>query len=150
VWLNCAQFVDATSGEALPLTCLDVGGGTPVLFGRRLSSKLLIAFFLRGELFEFNFSKFWTGSRQSFECTVESDKVRWRISAKTFTHRIEIDFSCPTEEMLLMNYENPDGVKNHHSLWNGGTARGTVRLFERDRLVGEFLGSRGGGEYGAY
>ena len=150
VWLNCAQFVDAASGEALPLTCLDVGGGTPVLFGRRLSSKLLIAFFLRGELFEFNFSKFWTGSRQSFECTVESDKVRWRISAKTFTHRIEIDFWCPTEEMLLMNYENPDGVKNHHSLWNGGTARGTVRLFERDRLAGEFLGSRGGGEYGAY
>ena len=47
-----------------------------------------------------------------------------------------------------MNYENPDGGKNHHSLWNGGTARGTVRLFERDRLVGEFLGWRGGGEYG--
>ncbi|MCH9706302.1 MAG: hypothetical protein K0U48_01975, partial [Actinomycetia bacterium] len=80
----------------------------------------------------------------------ESGKVRWRISAKTFTHRIDIDFWCPTEEMLLMNYENPDGGKNHHSLWNGGTARGTVRLFERDRLVGEFLGSRGGGEYGAY
>ena len=94
--------------------------------------------------------KFWTGSRQSFECAVEPDKVRWRISAKTFTHRIEIDFWCPAEEMLLMNYENPDGVKNHHSLWNGGTARGTVRLFQRDRLIGEFLGSRGGGEYGAY
>jgi len=150
VWLNCASFVDAASGEDLPLTCLDVGGGTPVLFGRRLSSKLLIAFYLRGTLYEFNFSKFWTGARQQFTCDVDGDHIRWRITARTFSHRIEIDFSCPKDEMLFMNYENPDGVKNHHSLWNGGTAEGSVRLFERDRLIGEFLGTRGGGEYGIY
>jgi hypothetical protein len=52
--------------------------------------------------------------------------------------------------MLLMNYENPDGVKNHSNLWNGGTASGSVRLHKRDQLVGEFLGTRGGGEYGVY
>ena len=150
VWLNCAQFVDASSGEQLPLTCLDVGGGTPVLFGRRLSSKLLIAFFLRGRLYEFNFSKFWTGAKQQFRCDDDVDQIRWRISGSTFTHRIEIDFSCPKDEMLLMNYENPDGVKNHSKLWNGGTASGSVRLYERDQLVGEFLGTRGGGEYGVY
>jgi hypothetical protein len=148
--LNCAQFVDATSGEKLPLTCLDVGGGTPVLFGQRLSSKLLIAFYLQGHLYEFNFSKFWTGARQHFSCDVELDKIHWKISARTFSHRIDIDFSCPKNEMLFMNYENPDGEKMHTSLWNGGTAKGSVRLFNRNGLIGEFFGTRGGGEYGVY
>lgn len=150
IWLNCANFIDTSTGEPLPLTCLDVGGGTPVLFGRRLPSKLLVAFYLRGELFEFNFSKFWTRARQQSVCEADGDDVRWRISAQASGHRIEIDFSCPKSEMLRMNYENPDGLHQHTELWNGGTARGFVRLFKGERLIGEFSGRNGGGEYGRF
>ena len=56
--------------------------------------------------------------------------------------------------MLNVNYENPDGKKRHNSLWNGGYAAGTIRLWEKqegawvevDTLDGEY----GGCEYGEY
>ncbi len=154
IWLNCASFTRVGDGEPLPMTCLDVGGGTPVVFGRRLSRRLIIGFFLEGRLYDFNFSKFWTRPGQRFACTVSGDEVTWQVEAWTTAARIEISFSCPRQEMLLMNYENPDGQRNHRQLFNGGNARGTVRLFERrrgeERLVGEFAGIHGGGEYGEY
>ncbi len=154
IWLNCANFIRMGSDEPLPLTCLDVGGGTPIVFGRRLRRKLIIGFFLEGRLFDFNFSKFWTRPGQRFECTTEGDSITWEIEAWTRSARIEIEFSCPKNEMLFMNYENPDGEHNHRELWNGGNTRGTVRIFSRKRgretLIGEFAGAHGGGEYGEY
>jgi tocopherol cyclase len=119
-----------------------------------LRRKLIIGFFLEGKLFDFNFSKFWTRPGQRFECRTEGDFVTWNIQAWTRKARIEIQFACPKDEMLFMNYENPNGERNHRQLWNGGNARGTVRIFSRsgphERLVGEFIGTHGGCEYGEY
>jgi tocopherol cyclase len=154
VWLNCANFTRVGSSDLLPTTCLDVGGGTPIVFGRRLRRKLIIGFFLEGKLFDFNFSKFWTRPGQRFECRTEGDFVTWNIQAWTRKARIEIQFACPKDEMLFMNYENPNGERNHRQLWNGGNARGTVRIFSRsgprERLVEELIGTHGGCEYGEY
>jgi hypothetical protein len=33
--------------------------------------------------------------------------------------------------MLNVNYENPDGVKRHNQLWNGGFASGSVTLYKK-------------------
>lgn len=154
IWLNCANFTRLADSEPLRLTCLDVGGGTPIVFGRRLQRKLIIGFFLEGKLYDFNFSKFWTRPGQHFTCLDVGDAVSWEIEAWNRSARIEISFTCPKSEMLLMNYENPDGEHNHRTLWNGGNARGTVRLFakqaNRERLIGEFAGTHGGGEFGQY
>ncbi len=154
IWLNCANFTAAGSDKVLPLTCLDVGGGTPIVFGRRLRRKLIIGFYLEGRLYDFNFSKFWTRPGQRFDCRADGEVVSWEIEAWTTRARIEIAFTCPKSEMLFMNYENPDGERNHRELWNGGNARGIVRLYERksgqESLIGEFHGSHGGGEFGQY
>ncbi len=154
VWLNCNNFVDAASGEPLSLTSLDVGGAGPVVLGHALPRRLLIAFYLNGKLHEWNFSKFWKGSKQTFACPEFPDRVEWNIEAWDRKEKIEIHFSCPRDTMIKVNYENPDGEKRHNRLWNGGYAAGSLKLFERDgkswKQAGEYKGSLGGCEYGEY
>ena len=154
VWLNCNNFVDRATGKTLPRTSLDVGGAQPVVFGISLPRRLLIAFYHEGELFEFNFSKVWTGPHQVFDCPVTDEKVEWNITAWNNKGKIEIHFSCPRDTMLNVNYENPDGLKRHNQLWNGGYASGSVTLYRKIdgeyRKVGDFDGELGGCEYGEY
>jgi hypothetical protein len=154
VWLNCNNFRSERTGERLARTSLDVGGVLPRLFGVALPRRVVIAFYLEGELYEFNFSKAWTLPRQKLYCAVGKERVVWQITASTNKAKIEIDFSCPLDHMLRFNYENPDGAKNHNELWNGHHASGTVKLYRRTaagfKLIDTFLGEMGGCEYGKY
>ncbi len=154
VWLNCNNFTSAKTGKRLGTTSLDVGGAQPVVFGVSLPRRLLVAFRHEGKLHEFNFSKFWTGSKQRFDCPVTEEKVEWNVEAWTRRERIVIHFACPRAGMLNVNYENPDGKKRHNFLWNGGYAAGSVTLFAREgaewKEIDRFDGELGGCEYGEY
>ncbi|MDP2792308.1 MAG: tocopherol cyclase family protein [Rectinemataceae bacterium] len=154
VWLNCNNFKSRITGKRLTRTSLDVGGAQPVVFGVSLPRRLLVAFYHEGELHEFNFSKFWTGSTQRFDCPVTDEKVEWNIDAWTRKAKIEIRFSCPRSTMLNVNYENPDGDKRHNALWNGGFASGYVKLSRKTTSgweeIDTFDGELGGCEYGEY
>ena len=52
--------------------------------------------------------------------------------------------------MLLVNYESPDGAKRHNRLWNGGNGKGTIQLFEGERLIDRIHAENIGCEYGEY
>ncbi|MBL8966894.1 MAG: hypothetical protein JNG85_07790 [Spirochaetaceae bacterium] len=156
IWLNCNNLRSEKTGKLLERTSLDLGGAQPVAFGVSLPRRLLVAFHHEGEFYEWNFSKFWKGSRQRFDCPVTADKVEWNVDAEDPRTRIEIRFSCPRATMLNVNYENPDGEKRHNALWNGGYASGTIRLWRRGgrgaawEEVDCFHGELGGCEYGEY
>ena len=154
VWLNCNNFRSERTGEKPALTSLDVGGARPRFFGVSLPRRLLIAFYHEGKLYEFNFSKLWKQPKQEFHCAVESSVAVWEITASTTDAKIEISFTCPLDHMMKFNYENPDGEKNHNTLWNGHHASGTVKLYGKTasgyELIDTFFGEMGGCEYGEY
>jgi hypothetical protein len=56
--------------------------------------------------------------------------------------------------MLFINYESPDGQKNHNHLWNGGNGWGTIKLYDKKDdelvLVDEVEATHIGCEYGEY
>jgi hypothetical protein len=151
VWLNCNDFVREGTGEKADAS-LDVGGAKPVAFGLKMPRNLLVAFYLDGKMYEFNFSKFWTKPKVGFECGTEGDFVTWSIDAVRGEDKLELRFRCSKKGMLKVNYENPDGMRFHRELWNGGFASGTARLYSRDgggwRLVEALEGKFGGCEYG--
>ena len=60
------------------------------------------------------------------------------------------DIRCDKKDMLLINYEAPDGKKLHNRLWNGGNGKGRVRLYHRGRLVDDIICRNVGCEYGEY
>lgn len=154
VWLSSNDLVSKITGQRLTNSVFEVGGGNPKVFGIALGRKLLGQFYYEGRDYEFNFSKFWTGSRTFFDCTETEDQILWKVVQTTFAARMEVEITCPKAEMLLINYESPDGYKRHNRLWNCGNGRGTVRLYERQRggwhLVDEVAAGSVGCEYGVY
>ncbi len=154
VWLNCNNFKSDVTGAQLDNTSLDVGGGKPLVFGMSLGERVIIAFYYEGDLYEFNFSKFWTNTHEQVNCGVRENEVFWNIAAWNPEAAIEISFTCPKSHMQLFNYENPLGQKNYTELWNGGYASGTVRFYKKHGLnyllIDKLEGSLGGCEFGKY
>jgi len=154
VWLSSWNLTSENTGKKLDNSVFDVGGGRPKVFGIPLNKKLLSAFWYEGRPFEFNFSKFWTGCRTKFDCKETDSEVVWHIHQETFKAAVDYDITCAKNEMLLINYEAPDGTRRHTRLWNGGTGKGTVKLYAKkfgrripvDTLRAENVGC----EYGEY
>ena len=154
VWLSSCNLVSTRTNERLRNSAFDIGGGRPKVGPVALDRKLLGCINYEGCAYEFNFSKLWTGSTTEFDCWETDDALYWHVLQQTRTARLVTDITCPKDEMLLVNYESPDGAKRHNRLWNGGTGVGRVQLFEkRDgdfALVDDLRASCVGCEYGEY
>ena len=106
------------------------------------------------ESYEFNFSKFWTLTHTEFNCLETEREIIWHVEQKTPLHRMVTDITCEKKDMLLINYEAPDGKKRYSRLWNGVNCKGTVELYEcrvcGDRLIDKVQAQNVGCEYGEY
>ena len=154
VWLSSNNLKSMVSGKKLENSVFNIGGGRPKVFFLALNRKLLGEFYYEGKDYEFNFSKFWTGSTTKFDCWETDDALFWHVEQQTFKARLVTDVTCPKSEMLLVNYESPDGAKRHNRLWNGGTGVGRVQLFEKRGgtfvLIDDLRAATIGCEYGEY
>ena len=126
VWLSSNNLTINITGKKLTNSVFNIGG----VGNLELERKLLAAFYYEGESCEFNFSNFWT---------LTQTEIIWHVEQKTPLHRMVTDITCEKKDMLLINYESPDGEKRHNRLWNGGNGKGTVELYEfrvgRDKLI---------------
>ena len=79
--------------------------------------------------------------------------MRWRVDAGHGRAAIAIDFCCAKADMLDLGVVDPLGRRLHRPLHNGGTGRGEVRLWRRQRdgwrLTTHLEGRWAGCEYGA-
>lgn len=154
VWLSSNHLYSKKTGEQLKNSVFNIGGGRPKIGHLALERKLLAAFYYEGNSYEFNFSKFWTLTKTRFECHETSDSVVWHVDQITPLHRMVTDITCLKKDMLLINYEAPNGAKRHNRLWNGGNGKGTVRLYRlhpgREELIDEVEALNVGCEYGEY
>lgn len=154
VWLSSNDLISKATGKRLHNSVFEIGGGNPKAFGIALGRKLLGQFYYEGQDYEFNFSKFWTGSRTHFDCRETDTHIIWHVVQTTFRAKMIVDITCRKADMLLINYESPDGYKRHTRLWNGGTGQGTVKLYHRRhgrwRLTDQVYANHVGCEYGEY
>lgn len=154
VWLSSSNLVSKITGKRLHNSAFEIGGGRPKIFGLSLNRKLLGQFYYEGTVYEFNFSKFWTGSRTVFDCRETDQQILWKVTQTTFKGKMEAKIICKKEEMLLINYESPDGYKRHTRLWNCGNGFGTVKLWKRKKgkwvLIDAMHTESVGCEYGEY
>lgn len=154
VWLSSCNLVSKISGKQLKNSAFDIGGGRPKVFGASLDRKLLIDFYYESKEYEFNFSKFWTLTRTKFKCNETEDSIIWKVKSQNKDAVIEVLVTCKKEEMLLVNYEAPNGLKLHNRLWNGGTGTGIIKLYRKEKnqlvLIDEISAKNIGCEYGEY
>lgn len=154
VWLASNDLLSGKTGNRLRNSAFDIGGGRPKVAGIPLDRQLLGQIIYEGRSYEFNFSKPWTGSATEFACHETDNEVVWHVQQDTKEARLITDVRCPKSEMLLVNYEAPDGSKRHNRLWNGGTGTGRVQLFRKKgvkmQLVDDIRAASIGCEYGEY
>lgn len=150
VWLSSNDLISMHTGKRLNNSVFDIGGGCPKIGRIALKRKLLSAILYEGKGYEFNFSKFWTFCRTEFECKETESQIIWHVDQRTILSRMITDITCEKKDMLLINYEAPNGKKRHNRLWNGGNGRGTVKLYHKGILVDEIKAEHVGCEYGEY
>ena len=151
MWLSSNNLTSEISGKKLTDSVFDIGGGRPKIGHLALPRKLLSAFWYEGKPYEFNFSKAWTRVHTEFDCKETDTLIIWHVDQRSTSGRMITDVTCEKKDMLLVNYESPDGAKRHNRLWNGGNGIGTIQLFDRhgtlvDRIHAENIGC----EYGEY
>ena len=154
VWLASSDLTSRLTGEKLAGSAFDIGGGRPKVFGIALERKLLSAFLYKGREYEFNFSKFWTGTGTRFSSEETEDEILWHVRQENLHAVMDTQVSCKKKDMLLINYEAPDGSKRHNRLWNGGNGIGRVRLYRKSLrglvLLDDIDAGHIGCEYGEY
>ena len=154
VWLSSNCLRSKLSGKMLENSVFDIGGGRPKVYFVPLDRRLLGVFWYEGKEYDFNFSHVWLNVKTEFSFAEEDELVHWHVRQENTHAVMESDISCRKKEMLLVNYEAPDGSKRHNRLWNGGTGFGTIRLYEKKEgktvLLDEIEASHIGCEYGEY
>ena len=151
VWLSSCNLTSEISGKKLKDSVFDIGGGRPKIGPLALPRKLLSAFWYEGKPYEFNFSKAWTGVHTEFDCRETDTQIVWHVDQRSASGRMVTDITCEKKDMLLVNYESPDGARRHNRLWNGGNGVGTIQLFDpHGNLVDRIHAENVGCEYGEY
>ena len=150
VWLSSNDLTSKLTGKKLENSVFDIGGGCPKIGPIKLKRKLLSAYWYEGKGYEFNFSKFWTFTRTKFNCKETDTQIIWHVEQKTWRNRMVTDISCDKKDMLLINYESPNGKKLHNRLWNGGNGKGEISLYHNGKLVDKVIAKHVGCEYGEY
>lgn len=128
--LNSGALFSDRTGKALRHSVLSLNGCCPRFLFFPLRHKLLIQLTYMGEDFNFGFSPFLL-SRCKWETKATNKRFIWHITAKNKNAVIRISGSCKKEQMLHLQYENPDGVKSRRPLWAGGAGIGTIQLYRR-------------------
>ena len=132
----------------------DIGGGRPKVYFVPLDRRLLGVFYYEGKEYDFNFSKLHLMVQTQFSFEEQEELVHWQVRQENIHAVMETEVFCRKKDMLLVNYEAPDGSKKHNHLWNGGNGFGTVKLYEKKHdhleLVDEFEATHIGCEYGEY
>lgn len=155
VWVSSNHLISKKTGKVLKNSVFDIGGGCPKVLGIPLPKKLLIDFYYEGKNYEFNFSKLWTKTKTRFDCYETKTQVVWKIQTQNRDSAMDFICTCKKEDMLLVNYEAPNGKKLHNRLWNGGNGIGLIKLYHLDSegkrtLVDTIQFDHAGCEYGEY
>lgn len=154
VWLSSNCMKSRITGKQLTNSVFDIGGGRPKIYFQALDRKLLGAFWYEGKEYEYNFSKLWTAPGTKFHCWETEDEVRWHVRQENKDSVMETRVRCKKKDMILVNYEAPDGSKKHNRLWNGGNGEGRIQLYKKVsggvKLVDDIDVTHIGCEYGEY
>ena len=154
LWLSSCDMVSNLTGKRLENSAFDVGGGKPKVYFVPLNRKLLGCIYYEGEQYEFNFSKPWLRSNTLFKSYETETQVIWDLRQENSDVVMETHITCEKKDMLLINYESPDGQKRHNKLWNGGNGKGNIKLYRKTngglRLLDDISIGHIGCEYGEY
>lgn len=125
------RLTSQRTDRELKHSVLAINGCCPRFLCFPLRRRLMIQLTYMGEDFEFGFVRPFLFSRQKWEVKETNKRFIWHIMAQNKTAVIKISGSCTKEQMLRLQYENPDGTRSKQPLWAGCAGVGTIQLYRR-------------------
>ncbi len=121
--LSCGKLTSQRTGNQLRHSVLALNGFCPRFLWLPLRHKLMLQVTYMGEDFQFTRCK----------CEVKESGRRyiWHILAQNKNAVAKISASCTKEEMLSLQYEDPEGKKPKLPLRAGAGGLGTLQLYHR-------------------
>ena len=89
----------------------DIGGGRPKIYFVPLDRRLLGVFYYEGREYDFNFSKLHLMVKTTFSFEELDEEVVWHVRQENIHAAMETEVHCLKKDMLLINYEAPDGSR---------------------------------------
>ncbi|MDO5540764.1 MAG: hypothetical protein Q4F83_11975 [Eubacteriales bacterium] len=131
IWVSSCNLLSSKTGNSLKNSAFTVTGYRSKLFFLPLKRKFTGGLLYEGKQFEFNYLKFWMLPVTSFYCRETDEELIWDIRQENLMSLMKMEIHCPKKDMLLMNYESPDGNIHPDHLWSGGTGTGFIRLYKK-------------------
>lgn len=154
LWISSCNMKSLFTGRQLTNSAIEFGGGRPKAFGIDLGNKILGCLHYEGKEYEYNFARFWTGAKVEFKFHEGKKEHVWKVKARNHHSYLTLTLRCKKDEMLLIQYEAPNGKKLHNRLWNGGTGYGELKLYhtynKTKTLIDHIAFENTGCEYGEY
>ena len=124
-WLQfaCGKLTSQRTGGELRHSVLALNGFCPRFLWFPLRHRLMLQLTYMGEDFQF--------TRCKWETKENGKRFIWHILAQNKNAVVKISLSCTKEEMLFLQYENPEGRKSKLPLWAGADGLGTVQIYHR-------------------
>ncbi len=149
LWISSCHLRSKMTGKILDKSAIEIGGGQPKIFGFPIEHKILMGLYYEGEMIEFNFSKFWHRSQVTFKFQETETQAIWYVKAKNRKYEVYLKLTCELEDMLEINYEAPNGLKEHNHLLNGGTGKGILKIYNHNHQLLDVIEVHSAGcEYG--
>lgn len=130
IQLSSGSLTSERTGKELRHSVLALNGCCPRFLFLPMRRKLMIQLSYMGEDFDFGLKPFVL-SRCKWETKETNKRFIWHVIAKNKNAVIKISGSCTKEQMLHLQYENPDGLKSRLPLWAGSDGIGTIQLYRR-------------------
>ncbi len=144
IWLSGCHLISTTTGKTLENAAFVVKSVLQHRFGRRRSQKLYGGLCYEGKMQQYN--------QLSVDFEEGESKNLWRVKAENKKTVLILELSFLKNEMLFLNYEAPDGTKNHNRLWSGGDGRGSIEFYAKTKkgnhMIDQFEIRNVGCEYG--
>lgn len=132
-WLQLAscRLISERTGKILKHSALAVDGCCPRFLFFPLKRKLLLQLTYEGE----DFSFFLTQSehRSKWKVRKTNKRLLWQVVAQSRQAVVKLSVNSYLDEMLEMNYEDPNGHRPELPLLEGGTGLGVLQLYRRTR-----------------
>ena len=124
-WLQlaCGNMTSTRTGSPLRHSVLALSGFCPRFLWFPLRHKLMLQVTYMGEDFQF--------TRCKWETKENGRRFIWHILAQNKNAVAKISISCTKEEMLRLQYEDPEGRRLKLPILAGAGGLGTVQIYHR-------------------
>ncbi len=124
--ISASKLTSIISGKSMRKSCLVVEG--------EYDGSVKAYINIDGNVFNITKSRLFDRFSEIHDVTQmpEGDKIHWSMSIRKSKYVIDIDVVCKAEEMLVKDYEIPQGLRTLLRVLSGGSGKGEIRIYKKN------------------